>query len=64
MPRERLVRSYLVRFTEDEVGPRVRVQDLGAGVTLEFETWVAAWAYVDRVVNGCGVGAADTVGDG
>jgi len=48
MTRARLVGSYLIRVTEDGRGARVRLQDLGAGVTLEFETWVAAWAYVDR----------------
>lgn len=63
MPRERLVGSYLVRFTEDERGPRVRVQDLGAGVTLEFETWVAAWAYVDRALTERGAAAAGADGD-
>jgi hypothetical protein len=57
MTRERLIGSYLIRMTEDGRGVRVRLQDLGAGVTLEFETWVAAWAYVDRELA-CGGAAA------
>jgi len=42
MTRARLVGSYLIRVTEGGRGARGRLQDLGAGVTLEFETWVAA----------------------
>ena len=61
MIRERLIGSYLVRVTEDGRGARVRLQDLGAGVTLEFETWVAAWAYVDREL--ARVGGAAVRGD-
>lgn len=53
MAKERLVGSYLVRFTEDdEHGARVRLQDLRSGEVLEFETWVAAWAFVDEAVAG------------
>jgi hypothetical protein len=54
MQRERLIGSFLFRVTEDGRGVRVRLQDFGAGVTLEFETWVAAWAYVDRALAGRG----------
>lgn len=48
MPRERLVGSFLIRFTEHGGVPLVRVQDLRTGTALDFETWVAAWAYVDE----------------
>lgn len=52
MAKERLVGSYLVRFTEgDEHGMRVRLQNLRSGEVLEFETWVAAWSFVDEVVG-------------
>lgn len=52
MAKERLVGSYLVRFTEgDDQGTRVRLQDLRSGEVLEFETWVAAWSFVDEVVG-------------
>ena len=51
MARERLVGSYLVRFTEHGGVPQVRLQDLRTGRTLDFETWVAAWAYVDEAMK-------------
>jgi hypothetical protein len=51
MARERLVGSFLVRFTEQGGVPQVRLQDLRTGATLEFETWVAAWAYVDEAME-------------
>jgi hypothetical protein len=52
MAKERLVGSYLVRFTEgDDHGTRVRLQDLRSGEVLEFETWVAAWSFVDEAVG-------------
>ena len=52
MARERLVGSFLVRFTEQGEVSQVRLQDLRTGAALEFETWVAAWAYIDEVVEG------------
>jgi hypothetical protein len=51
MARQRLVGSYLVRFTEQGGVPQVRLQDLRTGTALEFETWVAAWAYVDEAMH-------------
>ena len=52
MAKERLVGSFLVRFTEgDDLGTRVRLQDLRSGEVLEFETWVAAWSFVDETVG-------------
>ena len=51
MARERLIGSFLVRFTELGGVPRVRLQDLRTGTALDFETWVAAWAYVDDEVE-------------
>lgn len=50
MAKERLVGSYLIRLTEDDGGTRVRLHDLKTGVVLEFETWAAAWSYVDEAV--------------
>jgi hypothetical protein len=29
----------------------VRLQDLRTGAALDFETWVAAWAYVDEAMQ-------------
>ena len=51
MARERLVGSFLVRFTEHGGVPQVRLQDLRTGTVLDFETWVAAWAYVDEAMH-------------
>jgi hypothetical protein len=51
MARERLVGSFLVRFTEQGGVPHVRLQDLRTGAALDFETWVAAWAYVDEAMQ-------------
>lgn len=51
MARERLVGSFLVRFTEQGGVPQVRLQDLRTGRTLDFVTWVAAWAYVDKAMK-------------
>jgi len=51
MARERLVGSFLVRFTEQGGVPQVRLQDLRTGTALDFETWVAAWAYVDEAMK-------------
>lgn len=51
MPRETLLESFLVRVTAGEHGASVRLQDLRTGVAIEFETWVAAWAYVDELLE-------------
>lgn len=51
MARDRLVGSFLVRFTEQGGVPQVRLQDLRTGTVLDFETWVAAWAYVDEAMQ-------------
>jgi hypothetical protein len=48
MPRETLLESFLVRVSAGEHGASVRLQDLRTGVAVEFETWVAAWSYVDE----------------
>ncbi len=51
MPREKVIGSYLLRLTD--VGGRLRVclQDLRAGEGIEFETWIAAWAYLDGLLH-------------
>lgn len=51
MAKERLVGSYLIRFTEADHTTRVLLQDLRTGEVLEFETWVAAWAFVDEALG-------------
>lgn len=59
MAHERLVGSFLVRFTEQGGVPQVRLQDLRTGAVLEFETWVAAWAYVDEAMQRTGTNDGD-----
>ena len=51
MSRERLIGSYLIRFTEHDDRPSTQVRDLRDGTTLEFETWIAAWEYLDSVLR-------------
>jgi hypothetical protein len=66
MPRETLIGSYLLRLTREvpthggrtreglirDVGrTRIILRDLRSTDVLEFETWVAAWAYVDRLLH-------------
>lgn len=51
MAKEQLVGSYLIRFTHSAGTERVQVQDLRTREVLEFETWVAAWAFVDEAVR-------------
>lgn len=51
MATERLIGSYLIRFTDSAGTERVQVQDLRTREVLEFETWVAAWSFVDEAVR-------------
>jgi hypothetical protein len=63
MPRETLIGSYLLRLTRQgstgegsthERGrTRIVLRDLRRNEVLEFETWVAAWAFVDTVLHDC-----------
>ena len=51
MSRERLIGSYLIRFTEHDERASTQLRDLRTGTTLEFETWVAAWEYLDTFLR-------------
>jgi hypothetical protein len=51
MAKEQLVGSYLIRFTQSDGTQIVHVQDLRTREVLEFETWVAAWAFVDEALH-------------
>ena len=51
MATERLVGSYLIRFTRSRRATRVEVQDLHTREVLRFETWVAAWAFIDETLS-------------
>jgi hypothetical protein len=51
MATERLVGSFLIRFTRSPHATRVEVQVLHTREVLRFETWVAAWAFIDEAMN-------------
>lgn len=51
MPQERVIGSYLLRLTEEHGRKRIVLQNLRQGGQLEFETWVSAWAFLDRVLH-------------
>jgi hypothetical protein len=51
MPRETLIGSYLLRLTREGGRTRILLRDLRRNEALEFETWVAAWAFVDNVLQ-------------
>lgn len=51
MPRETLIGGYLLRLTRKEGRTRIVLRDLKQNDVLEFETWVAAWAFIDRVLH-------------
>ena len=48
MAKEQVIGSYLVRFTETERHRQVTLQNLRTGERLEFETWVAAWVFLEN----------------
>jgi len=62
MSRERLIGSYLIRFTEHDDRPSTQVRDLRDGTTLEFETWIAAWEYLDTVLRASSTSAQEDPG--
>lgn len=45
---EKVLASYVVRFTEKRKHKRVQVHNLRTGETLSFETWVAAWVFLEE----------------
>ncbi len=51
MPRETYIGGYLLRLIGVDGRPRVVLRDLGRSEVIEFETWVAAWAYIDEVLQ-------------
>jgi hypothetical protein len=52
MSKERIIGSYLVRFSEKQDVTYINVHNLRTGEQLEFETWVSAWAFLEEVLNG------------
>ncbi|MCA9837547.1 MAG: hypothetical protein KC422_11540 [Trueperaceae bacterium] len=52
MSKERLIGSYLVRFSERRGVTYINLLNLRTGERLEFETWVSAWAFLEKVLEG------------
>lgn len=51
MARETLVGGYLLRLTRGDDRVRIQLRDLARHDTLEFETSVAAWAFIDQLIR-------------
>ncbi len=47
MPKEKLMGSYLVRFSRKDQHTHVNLQNLKTGEQLSFETWIAAWSFLE-----------------
>lgn len=48
MSKEHLIDCYLLRFSEKQRLTHITLQNLKTGEQLEFETWVAAWVFLDK----------------
>ena len=51
MHHKTLIGSYLLRLTREEGRTRIVLHDLKNHDVLDFETWVAAWEFVDRMLQ-------------
>lgn len=52
MSKERIIGSYLVRFSEKQGVTYINLHNLRTGERLEFETWVSAWAFLEASLEG------------
>ncbi len=48
MSKERVIGSYLLRFTQEKQQKHFYLQDLRTGEIIEFETWISAWAFLEQ----------------
>ena len=48
MTREKVLSTYLLRFTKQEETQHIHLHDLKTGLKLEFETLVAAYAFLEQ----------------
>jgi len=51
MTKERLIGSYLVRFSQKHKERFISLQNMHTGEQLEFETWTSAWAFLESVLE-------------
>lgn len=49
--RETYIGGYFLRLISVDGSTRIVLRDLGRNEVIEFETWVAAWAYIDEVLQ-------------
>ncbi len=61
MHKERLLSSYLIRFCEADERVFVKLQNLRTGEQLSFETWLAAWAFLDETMETAQLASLDIV---
>ena len=47
MTKQTVIGSYLLRFVEKQKHRHIYLQDLISGETLEFESWVSVWAFLE-----------------
>ena len=50
--KERILASYLLRFTEMQGDKQFHLHNLKTGEMLQFETWVSAWAFLEQIIEG------------
>ncbi len=55
MVKEQVIGSYIIRFAKSimrhETAITITLQDIKTGEQLEFETWLAAWAFLEDVLD-------------
>jgi len=55
MVKDQVIGSYIIRFTksnrQNDSFLKVTLQDIKTGEQLEFETWLAAWAFLEDVLE-------------
>jgi hypothetical protein len=49
---ERVIGTYLIRFTEEGRQQSISLHNLKTGERLVFETWVAAWVFLEGWLQG------------
>jgi hypothetical protein len=49
--KERILGSYLLRFTETNRDKQFHLYNLKTGAVLQFETWVSVWAFLDQTLE-------------
>jgi hypothetical protein len=49
--KERILGSYLLRFTETNRDKQFHLHNLKTGEIIHFETWVSVWVFLDQGLN-------------